>query len=214
MSETNLYGRIITRRQIGEALRDHILAGFEHYLRDVQRDTGWEDVDPDPANWPVPYIHTRFTWSETEVVNLVENDLPALILGSPGLLEAPMQEGDGEQSGTFVFGLHSLVSGLDENWTDRLMGEYVAALWALVTQRPDVGGGIMIGKVADVGYDALGQVASRTLAAGTVTVPVVVEEVVNARMGPGGDLPDDPDLDPGPFAEMLTGDLTVDRIGD
>lgn len=219
MSEANVYGPIVTRRRVATWLRDHIGIGasgyFPGYLRDVQRIEGWADEEPDPTKWPEPFIASRFTFSEDTVINLVENDLPALILGSPGLSGAPMMHGeDRALEGAFVFGCHALVSGNDEDSTDRLMGEYTAALRALLAQQTMIGGGVAsIQGIADEGYDALPQYASRTLAAGTVTVLVVVEELVHAVKGPMG-IPDDPNLDPGPFATIETTSLTVDRLED
>jgi hypothetical protein len=213
VSVTNVYGPIVTRRQVGVELRDHIFAFFPGYLRDVQRQTGWAvDVDADPDLWAPPYIHSQFSWDADQVVKMAENDLPALILGCPGILGEPQHHGeDSAVEGAFVFGLHSLVSGMDADWTDRLMGEYVAALWALCDQQPEVSANVGSIQVVDVGYDALGQVASRTLAAGTVTVRVVVEEVLHAAKGPLAP-PDDPNVDPGGDPEVLTTELTVDRL--
>lgn len=212
MSVTNVYGPIVTRRAVGVSLRDHVLLHFPGYLRDVQRQEGWADEDADPDNWPPPYVHTQFSWSADEVIKLAENDTPALILGCPGILGEPQVHGeDKAHEASFVFGLHSLVSSIDSDWTDRLMGEYVAALWALCAQQPEVNDNVGEIKVVDVGYDALGQFASRTLAAGTVTVRVVVEEVVHAMKGPLAP-PDDPNVDPGPFPEVEVTELTVDKL--
>lgn len=221
MSEANLYGPIVTRRRVATLLRDHLLgANFVaeggwalHYLREVQRIEGWAAIDPDPANWPPAFRSHRFTVSENTVVNLPENDLPALLIGSPGLARSPEVSGEErELEGTWVVGLHALVSGNDEDSTDRLAGEYAAALMAACAQQRVIGDDLAeIVAVSDMAFDPLPQFASRTLAAGTVTVSVVVEDMVRMLRGPVT-LPADPDVDPGELVEIDTASLTVDRL--
>jgi hypothetical protein len=219
MSEVNLYGPIVTRRQIGVALRDHLIGEdgwFPFYLREVQRLTGWADELPDAFDdWPPTFASHRFTVSETTVLNLPENDLPALLIGSPGIVGEPQTHSEDKAlEGAWAFGLHALVSADDEDSTDRLAGEYAAALMAACAQQRKLGNGFAtIESVSDMAFDAIPQYASRTLAAGTVTVLVVVEEMVHSGKGPT-ELPADPNVDPGADPEVLTTTLTVDHMED
>lgn len=222
MSIANVYGPIVTKRRVATWLRDHLLGEdlvsgwFPHYLREVQRIEGWAAEEPDVANWPPTFRAHRFTTSETTVLNLPENALPALLIGSPGLRGEPQIHGEYKaMEGVWIFGLHALVSGNDEDSTDRLAGEYAAALRALCAQERVIGDGVAeIAAVSDEAYDGIPQYASRTLAAGTVTVLVVVDEMVHTAKGPT-EVPADPDAEPGAYPIIETADrVTIDRMED
>lgn len=215
MSASNLFGPIVTRRMVARTLAVHVLEWTPDYLGEVSRLARVPDDDvPDDAKWLPDFQAVRYVPSETTVVNLPENKLPALIVGTPGFAEAPrVEQEQGEHSQVWAFGLHAVVSGQDEDSTDRLVGEYAAALRTLLLQQSKISDHVSVAAQRDEGYDGLPVAASRTLGAGTVTVLVVVENALHELKGPLTPS-EDPQADPGPLA-TVDGDaleLTVTRL--
>jgi hypothetical protein len=218
----NLYGPMLTRSRIHRAVIAHVKLWIPHYLAEVQRQEG---VRADgvtalgPTDLPLPK-----SWRPTpgEVRKWPEDQLPAVIFGSPGLGSGgTRKDGEGAYSGAWIISLSAVVGGRDLDTTEWLAGMYTAALRLLMVQQPRVQGlDVQGARWEDEGYDPLPADAGRSLAAGTCTFTLELGGLANAAYGPAAPTddpttypqpPGDPGDDPGPFPTVEEFELDIER---
>lgn len=205
MTLENVFGPIVSASVVRHALVRHVMgdaalgadpatfAGWmPDYLRDVERETGRE----------VGSLPLFESWhSSTRVMVMPPAKLPALVIVTPGLGTTPEQEGDGRVTLSQIWALSAMVRSTDADKTQALAEDYAAALRGIVTQQQVITNGIRIRAHEDEGYDELPPDASRSLAAGTVTVSLEIDDAV--RWGQGPRAPSEtPETDPGNYPTM------------
>lgn len=197
----NVYGRIITRGDVRDAVMDHLKNWSKAYIGEVatQREKARCDL-PDFRSW-------RFSTEDGE--KWPEDQLPACVVVCPGLADTPIRQGDGIHDGEWSVGVGVIVSARDQDSTDELVGIYTAAVRAALVQHPSLGGfasgveWIDEDTIPNLGFDD-----SRTIAGGRVVLKVRVDSVVDSFGGPKAP-PDDPCVDPGDWGTVQATPLTT-----
>lgn len=211
MTDTNVFGTALSLPTIERAVMAHLRRWFPDYLRDAERREGVraDGVTPlEPGELPLP----RSWRPAAEVDKWAEDQLPAIIFGSPGLSDSgPRRSGDGKHEGPWVFSLTAVVSGRDDQVNRWLVGIYTAALRLLLMQQPMIVGLPVEGcHYADEAYDPIPQRRSRALMAGTVVYELVLSGLGDAAAGPLAPA-ENPIPDPGPYPEVENTGLDVTR---
>jgi hypothetical protein len=178
------------------------------YLPEVERQLGR------PLQMPQPKTYT----TRRKFAKFPEDQLPTIIVVSPGLDDDPNEEGDGSYRATWRIHIGCVVSTSDmaaTNLAAKIMG---AATRSVILQHASLGGIACGVEWYDESYDDLpDDDASRSLGASSVSFRVEVEDVVNWKRGPDGVyLPDpDPDAQPGdewPVADTVTVELIKEAL--
>lgn len=210
MSEANVYGPLVTLPQVGWAVRAHVRRWQADYVREVERAVAFGPDGATPHEVGRLPLFRSFRRAP-RVDKWPEDQLPACIFGSPGLADAPRRDGRGRYSGEWVVALTAVASGADAETTEWLCGIYVAALRLLLDQQPLVPG-LEVESVrwADEAYDELPFHRGRTLMAGTATFELALKDIASSAHGPLEPAAD-PVPDPGPFPEVQSTDLILER---
>lgn len=200
--EPSIFGRIVTGGDVEERCIDVLKRWSGTYISEVERQNGIEAgtlarirawvTAPSFDKWP-------------------EDQVPAVLLISVGLAEAPRKGGDGRYRARWQMGLGCICSARTQAQAHAQAMLYVAAHRTLLIQRPSLDGwadGVVWQDedYAQISYDDL-----RTLAAGQATFTVEVADVVTANAGPlTPDEPEDPDTLPWPpWQPVVTADVDV-----
>lgn len=198
MSSTNVFGPIVTGKQVRLAMRSHLQAWFPSYLAEVARGDG-----RDPS--AVPVFRSYASLLDMPDGRFVEEQMPSCVIVAPGLLEMPMKK-SGVYIARWAVNVGAIVSGQNKENTFDLSELYAAALRSAVVQNPGLGGFATATDWLGERYDEIPNAMDRTLAAGTVQFRVEVQSAIDARGGPDAPLAD-PIPDPGPrgtFAAVNT----------
>jgi hypothetical protein len=212
VTDLNVYGVALSRGRIQRATTAHVRRGVPDYWRVAARQEG---VQADGATaLEVGTLQLPRSWRRTqgELDRWPEDQLPALIFGSPGLSdEGVRRDGEGKHEGTWVFSWTAVVSGRDDDVTGWLVGIYTLALRLLFLQQPLIEG-LPVTKCsyADEAYDGLPFRRSRSLMAGTVVFELGLKDLGSARGGPV-DPAENPIPDPGPWPVVENTGLDLDR---
>ena len=174
--EPSLYGRLIAGATVEQSVHDTLRYWFADYLREVERQNGIPvDSLPQPRSWVI----------SSEIERMPEDQLPAVIIASPGLTEIPDHDGEGRYTASWR------VTGAVEHATigDRYRALYLTRLYALairgiLVQQPDPTGLIMRRHWTGERYNILDSDADRTVCVGAVDFRVLVPDVVNMHAGP------------------------------
>jgi hypothetical protein len=129
----------------------------------------------------------------SEPNNWPEDQLPGVLVVSPGMTGRPSREGDGTYRALFgvVVGIVSTASTKQAtNFNNKL---YAAAARAILLQQPSLGGIASAVDWIDESYDETPDDAERSLAVATLAFDVEIQNVVNRLAGPS--TPDEPDPD-------------------
>lgn len=201
------FGRIVTAHDIEQAALSVLRTWAPYYLAEVDRQAGDQSTGqlPEPRSYQV--------WSERD--SWPEHQLPAVIVVSPGTTDPrPERDGTGYRV-RWALSVGAVVSASDQHHTRRLAAVYVAALRAVLIQRPALGG-------LAQGVDWLNEEivtedeTARTIALGVadfvVDVPAVVDPSEGPAMPPGDPPPPD---DPWPaWPDIEHVDASVIHQGD
>jgi hypothetical protein len=138
-----------------------------------------------------------------------EDQLPCVLLVSPGILEPPQARGDGAIFAVFSLGVAAIVSTAQMADTEELAKLYVCALRTCLIQQRSLGGFASGTEWLDETYDDLPSEDSRSLGAGQAIFAVEVDAVAQRYHGPLLDTPQPPyDPVPGdPLADPVDVDL-------
>lgn len=172
-----IFGSLVTGTDVEQAALDTLQTWSPTYLAWVERHTGRAAQSvPAPRSWITSADFTR--WPEEQ--------LPSVLLLSPGLAEEPSRDGRGSIRAKFALGVAVVVSARDRAETDALAKLYVAAFRAAILQHPSLGGFAEGVEWLDERYDALpgDPKRRRTLAAGQLAFRVDVRGVVEPGTGP------------------------------
>lgn len=197
----SVFDRIVDAGTVEDAATATLKAWSSAYLGELERQTGRDQGSlPDIRAWTAPEGDFR-RWPEEQ--------LPCLVLISPGLNGSPERHEGGRYSATWGLALAVVVSASTEAATDRLAKLYAAAMRACLVQRR-LGG--LAEMVTWVGEDYTIEPADRrrTIGAARVIFDVDIGDVTTADSGPAGDPPDEP-REPLPDPTTVTDvDVTVE----
>jgi hypothetical protein len=165
-------------------LEDHVQAVLERwlpsYIYEVERHTGTQ-----PGTLPLPRQIVR----SSEIEKFPEDQLPCLMLGSPGLIDPPEPDGAGYYTATWqiLLGIE-IVAGPNRRALE-LARHYTLALRACAVQQqqdPGVDTGVQIVRVdwRDERYDQLDSIDDRTVCVGRVELAVTAANVTQRGLGP------------------------------
>lgn len=203
---SSIFKNIITRQDVEIRVRDTIKTWIDSYLAEVERQNGLN-----VRQLPRPRSYTR----RNEFERWPEDQIPAVIVISPGLTAPPVANGSGQFRGYWGVGVAVITEGQDTDNTRDLAGYYTAAIRALILQRPSLGGFAMGVTWEDERYDDISDVEmGRTLASGQVVFQVEVEDIVSTKAGPV--TPDTPPVTPPddsptwPVATVVTADVEME----
>lgn len=170
-----LFGRIITKADVELHVREVIKIWIHTYLGEVERQMGI----------PVGKIPRPRSYHRTDSFdNFVENQLPAIIMVSPGFSRPPTIEGDGQMNGYFAFGVGVIVSARDKESTNNVLAIYLGALMALMLQKRSLGRLAWGCDLIDMSSDELGDEDSRSLAGGQMEFELYIDNITNRQLGP------------------------------
>lgn len=208
MTLTNsIFGQLLTRGDLEDHVVDLLKKWMDTYLAEVERQNGKA-----VRSLPRPRSIVRRNAFE----HWVEEQLPTLIVVSPGTVGPPRKRGNGSYEVDWTLGIAAIASGKDSDNTRDLVDLYATAVRALIIQRPSLEG-FAIGVVwEDEHYDDISDSdVGRTMASGQVVFRVTVENVVFAQAGPiTPDTPPDPPPDTSPVWPIVeTLHLEVDLEG-
>jgi hypothetical protein len=133
-----------------------------------------------------------------------EDQLPCVLLVSPGLTEPPRAEGNGHYRASFGLGVAAIVSTARDHDTEELAKLYVAALRTCLVQQRSLDGFAAGIEWLDETYDDLPSEDWRSLGAGQAVFAVEVADIARRFTGPPH--PTDP---PEPAYEPVPGDPTA-----
>jgi len=138
-----------------------------------------------------------------------EDQLPCVLLVSPGVLEPPQVRGDGTFYAVFSLGVAAIVSTAQMADTEELAKLYVCALRTCLIQQRSLGGFAAGTEWLDETYDDLPSEDWRSLGAGQAIFAVEVDAVAQRYHGPLLSTPQPPYAPvPGdPFADPVDVDL-------
>jgi len=145
-----------------------------------------------------------------------EDQVPAVIVTSPGTADLPWRDGDGLYRARWTLEPGVLCSARTQAESHDLAALYGGALELLFLQRPSLDG--YANGVAWLGirYDDLGYDDTRSLYAARVQLVVEVADVAQSLAGPTTpDEPLDPDTDPWPAWPLVqTVELDVEKVAE
>lgn len=183
----SIFGPIKTRRGLETRVMTTLHAWIETYLREVERQEEFGRELPNPRSY------TR----RTEFDKFPEDQLPAVIVVSPGFARPPRKEGDGLITGFYTLAVVVVASAPDPVTVRDNLDIYTAAVRAIMLQKRSHGQYADNVEYLNETYDTGPEEQSRTLAASTLELVVEVSDIADWSGGPITNLPPDPDTQPG-----------------
>lgn len=196
---TSAIGPIVTGRDVELAALAMLKRWSSTYLAEAERQSGrtvgslpriraWTTA-PDFEKWP-------------------EDQLPCVLLISPGLAVPPVPEGNGRYRAQFSLGLAAIVSTAKMDETAALAKLYCAVHRACLLQHQSLEGFAAGVTWLDENYDDLPSIDDRSLGAGQAIFAVEVDGISTRWNGPTtpDSEPPDPDTDP------IPSDPTAERV--
>lgn len=200
---TQAIGPIVTGRDVELAVMRFLKRWSGTYLAECERQGGFA-----PA--ALPRIRSWTTSPDFET--WPEDQIPCVLLVSPGLAEAPLADGSGVYRVKFTLGIAVIVSTAKMDETARLGKLYVAAMRAAILQHQSLEGFASGIEWLDENYDDLPSIDDRSLGAGQAVFAVEVDGFARRWNGPKTpEEPPDPDTDPlpeDPDARRVVVDVT------
>ena len=199
MSDSNRYGRIISNRTVERAMKGCLEVWIDPYLGEIERIEGYE---PGQIKRPLGIV------TSSEFGKWPEDQLPMLLIVSPGLTGAPVRRSEGKWDATWSVGVSPIVSDVDDEGTRDLAGAYTTAVRAAIMQHQSLkspvepdgfgAGTVWIGETyADI---PIGQ--TRTLGSGVAMFGVQVQTAVIEQAGPRNFETEGTPEDPGPWPDV------------
>lgn len=194
MAVSPVFGAILAGDLVEQAALTLLQDYFTTYLGELERQR-----DLEPMALPPPRSYTI----AEEIENWPEDQLPCVVIVSPGLAGAPSRRGQGTYDAVYELRVAVVCSAATQADTNRLAHLYSAAVVACLVQHRslgDVAAGLHwldFGKVVEL--DA----KRRSLAAAVASFAVQMENIVSTD-GPVGPPPEDPYVAPEPWPQVET----------
>jgi hypothetical protein len=160
---TSIFGRIVSGADVEDWTMALLQRWFSTYLAELERQHGVAE-----GSWQRP----RSFVLAPSLDKWPEDQLPAVLLVSVGLEPKPPMGGDGRYRVRFTLGAACVCSARTQAESHRMSQIYVAALRALLVQRPSLDGHADGVDLLDENYDWLEYDDIRTLASGQVIFTV------------------------------------------
>jgi hypothetical protein len=179
---------IISSVELERSVIETLQAWLPTYLREVERQMGRT-----MGQIPPPRSYSTATTFESENYD----QMPAILVVSPGLFEEPESDGDGTYAAVWSIGVAAIVAAKDEVTTREVARIYGAAIRAIMLHH-QIYGSLKLGAGTtwlDESYDDIPELASRSLQAAQLIFTIRVDDVVTKWAGPLE--PPDPDTQPG-----------------
>lgn len=196
MSADNIFGPLVDRDLVETTLIAFLQLWMDTYLAEIER---IKVIDVRSLPRPRSYVQAnRFQrWTEEQ--------LPALIVVSPGLSEPPKKDGSGLYRAKWNIGIGMTVGAGEEEANRALIGYYMAAIRMLMVHKPSIGGFGLGIEWTDERYNDTPEDFRRSTASGQLLFKLEVNAVVQAYQGPAtaDPPPVDPIPDPGNWPEVV-----------
>jgi hypothetical protein len=196
-------GPLVTALEIRRSAQEQLQAWIPAYLAELERRYDIKKKLPAPKTW---HRLPRFTRMSSE-------QSPAVLVTSPGLVEPPSRDGDGEFSAIWRLNVFVVVRGEDFQQTTDRVALYVAAVrLALMQQGIGLSSAHRPSWIGE-GYDELEVDQARTIGAGVASFTVRIGQVLDDQAGPTN-LPTAPEY---VFPETIEADevnISVDALED
>lgn len=203
MSSSNIFGNILTRKTVEEAVLATVELWIDTYLCEIERNEGITVRDlPRPRSYARANIYNIFP----------DEQLPAVVIISPGLSKAPIKQAQGKHRTYWNVQVAFQVASTPDAVRD-LADYYTAAARAIFLQHQDLGG--MADGITWLGekYNDAPDPFRRSVASGNVLLEVEVDDAVTAAAGPVGPDPiPDPTPDPGNWPKVLHTFVEVEKV--
>lgn len=192
------YGRIITGADVEDHARHTLREHLPRYVAQVEHQEGRKRGTLTP---PRAYIRA------SEFTRQPEDQLPCVVLVSPGWADRPQRAEEGELIAEWLLATYVVVStGGGDDLTRDQMQIYLHAAAACLAGHESLGGLACGLDLIDLDYDAIQPTATRSLSGGLVACRVKVEDVLT--YGGGGF---DPALEDWPVTEKVEIDMPPAR---
>lgn len=191
-------GPLVSGRDVELAALTFLKRWSGTYLAEAERQTG-------RAPRSLPRIRGWQTAPDFE--KFPEDQLPCVLLVSPGLAEQPRPDGQGFYRAKFMLGVAAIVSTATMESTAELAKLYCACLRAAILQHQSLEGFAAGIDWIDESYDDLESIDTRSLGAGQAIFAVQVDGIAYRWNGPK--TPSDP---PAPDTDPLPTDPTVTAV--
>lgn len=181
MPSPTVYGPLVSAATLDAALIQTLRAWMPAYVAEAARQDGLTPLPVAPRSYLVASELDRFE----------EDQIPSVVVVSPGMSEPPEVQGDGHYRAWWEIGVSAITTGRDADEARRFACIYAAAARGVLIQHPSLGG--VASAVAWTGerYDDIQIESRRTLCAGQVTVRVLIEQAAY-RFGGPPEPPEDP----------------------
>lgn len=200
-----IFGRIVTGNDVEQWVMETLHRWSGTYLAEIERQHGYEaGTIARVKGWS---IGTSFdTWPEDQI--------PGVLVISPGLVPPPMREGDGTYRARWRVDVGCICSAATQQKSHEQAMLFVAAHKAILAQRPSLEGRAAGAVWLDESYDPLEYDDTRSLYAGFSSFAIDVENVLTSLAGPVLiDDPLTPDTDPWPLdTTVITHDESVEHV--
>lgn len=172
---TTIFDRIVTGGDVERWLLQHLRTWSGTYLSEVERQHGVEaGTYQRVRQWTVAGAFEKWP----------EDQLPAIVLVSPGLAERPLKNGEGVYRARWSIGVSCICSAATMAAAHDMAMIFTAAHRTLLEQKPRLAEGVRAIDWLDERYDDLAFDDTRALYAGQVTTTIEVDSVLNASAGP------------------------------
>jgi len=201
----SIFGRIVTGGDVEQWCLELVHRWLGTYLSEVERQHGI------PAG---KLARPRALLRAPTVDKWPEDQLPAVLLVSVGTLELPQRDGRKLHRARWQIGAACITSARTEAESRALAMLYIAALRALLIQRPSLDGKAQGTVWLAESYDEIDYDDGRSLCAGEAAFTVEVDDVVSGDAGPlTPDAPLAPDTEPWPpWATTDLVEVEVDAV--
>lgn len=209
MTESYL-GNVQDAYRLTRAVVAHIEKWLETYLAPLEAERGW------PAR-SLPVFRSYRT--RNEVTQFAEEQLPACVVVSPGIVDGSIERFGGVYSAAWHVGIACMCIGLDELNSEDMAQVYTAAVRTMFLQHPAIkdpeDNSLVLGAVEewlDEGYRDQPSEGDRTRNTGQVVFSVRMDNVLDAQDGLREPLEDPYQLFEHPVASETSIETT--KLGD
>lgn len=209
MSAANIFGKVVTGAMVERAVVDFLTAEdeetggnwFATALGEIERVEG---LEPGSVQTPLGVV------TSSDFEKWPEDQLPVILVISPGLVRPPVRRGRASLSMTWAVGVAGIVADTTPESSRRLGQVYAAAASLAIMTHRSLGGFATGGTVQmDERYDDIDFGDGRTIGAGRCVFYVTVEDARSTAGGPPRPLPE-PGTDPGPWPDVTETSITVE----
>lgn len=174
------FGPLVSGADIEDHLQQIITRWYPSYLYEVERHVGIQ-----PGTLPL----LRGMARSSEIEKFPEDQLPVMIIGSPGLTDPPEVDGGGYYTAPWQVNLGVQIAAGPNRRALELARWYALATRACVIQQqqdPGVDSGMQVVRVdwRDERYRELDSIDDRTICVGVVEINVTVANVLQRGLGP------------------------------